>query len=175
MAKTIKIEAIVLKKKSLLNKDLLVTFFTREEGKLKVFAKGAKKITSRRLAHLQTGNIIKAIINKKDDRLYLQETKLISGLSQIKEDPEKSKFLYYCIFAIERLLPENQRDFSVYRLLMKFLIELTKKSDFSQISMNRFIEKLLISLGYINQSLDNQNIQQTLEEIINEKLPSFVI
>jgi len=175
MTRTLKIEAVVLKKKSLLNKDYLVTFFSKEEGKIKVFAKGAKKITSRRISHIQTGNLIEAVIHKKDDRFYLQETKLISGFSKIKNDKKKLANLYYLLFIIDRLLAENQKDFSVYRLLIKFMIDLSKSPPFSRNTMNRFIKNLLIDLGYIDQSRDDQNLQSTLEEIINEKLPSFVI
>lgn len=172
MAKSVKSEGIILKKKSLLNKDYLVTIFTSDQGKIKVFAKGAKKITSRRLSHLQTGNLIKAIINRKDDRLYLQETKFISGFSKIKNDKNKVKDLYLFLFIVDRLLAEGQKDYSVYQLLLKFLVNLSENTQFS---MNRFIEKLLVDLGYLNKTNKEDNLYSFIEEIINEKLPSFII
>ncbi|MBI4009495.1 recombination protein O N-terminal domain-containing protein, partial [Candidatus Roizmanbacteria bacterium] len=52
MKRTLKTEAIVLRKRSLPNQDKIVTLFTKELGKLNVFAKGIKKITSRRLPHV---------------------------------------------------------------------------------------------------------------------------
>lgn len=175
MPRTIKIEGVVLKKKSLLNKDYLVTFFSKEEGKIKVFAKGVKKITSRRLSHLQTGNLIKAVINKKDDRYYLQETKLISGFSKIKDSQVKSQYLYYFIFILERLLAENQRDFSVNNLLKKFLIELSEDNNFEKIKLYQYINKLIQDLGYSKENKPSHELRLFIEELINEKLPSFVI
>jgi len=172
MSRSIKSEGIVLKKKGLLNKDYLVTIFTKEQGKIKIFAKGAKKITSRRLAHLQTGNLVQAIINKKDDRLYLQETKLISGFSKIKNDKKKVENLYLFLFIVDRLLAEGQKDYSVYQLLLKFLIDLSESAQFS---INLFIEKLLVDLGYLNKMDKDNNLYSFIEEIISEKLPSFII
>lgn len=173
--KTLKTEAVVLKKKSLLNKDYLVTLFSQEEGKIKAFAKGAKKITSRRLSHLQTGNLVEIIIHKKEDRSYLQETKLISGFSKIKDSQVKSKYLYCFIFILERLLAENQRDFSVYNLLKKFLIGLSEDSNFEKVKLYRYINKLIRDLGYSKEDKSSHELRIFIEELINEKLPLFVI
>jgi len=175
MAKTIKTEAVVLKKKSLLNKDYLVTIFSEYEGKIKVFAKGTKKITSRRLSYLQTGNLIQGLIYKKDNRFYLQETKLISGFSKIKDSPKKSNYLYYFLFILERLLAENQRDFSVYTMLKNFLIQLSENSKFNEFNLYQYINKLIQDLGYSKEDYSPDELKQFIEEIINEKLPSFII
>ncbi|MEK7109728.1 MAG: DNA repair protein RecO, partial [Patescibacteria group bacterium] len=72
-SRSLKTEAIVLKKKDLLNKDVLISLFTQDLGRLTIFAKGVKKITSRRSPHLQTGNLINVLISHKNDHYYLQE------------------------------------------------------------------------------------------------------
>jgi DNA repair protein RecO (recombination protein O) len=172
MSKLVKTEGVVLKKKSLLNKDYLVTIFTKDQGKIRVLAKGVKKITSRRLSHLQTGNLIESLLNQKNERLYLQETKIISGFSKIKKDKNKVKNLYLFLFIIDRLLAENQKDWSVYQLLLNFLIDLSEKKNFS---LDNFIEKLLVDLGYLNKVNKQNNLYSFIEEIINEKLPLFII
>ncbi len=172
MSKLIKTEGIVLKKKSLLDKDYLVTIFTKDQGKIRVLAKGVKKITSRRLSHLQTGNLIKLLINQKNDRLYLQETKIISGFSKIKKDKNKVKNLYLFLFIIDRLLAENQKDWSVYQIILNFLIDLSEKKNFS---LDNFVEKLLVDLGYLNKVNKRDSLYSFIEEIINEKLPLFII
>src|SRR3990167_8803534 len=100
MMRSLKTEAIVLKKKDLLNRDILISFFTKDLGRLTVFAKGVKKITSRRSPHLQTGNLINVIISHKNDRYYLQESQLISGFSELKKDEDKVKQLNFYLFLI---------------------------------------------------------------------------
>ncbi|MBI4226632.1 DNA repair protein RecO, partial [Candidatus Roizmanbacteria bacterium] len=64
MKRTIKTEAIVLRKRSLPNQDTIVTLFSKKIGKVNAFAKGIKKITSRRLPHVQTANLINAVLYK---------------------------------------------------------------------------------------------------------------
>src|SRR3989344_4013678 len=125
MRRTIKTEAVVLKKRVLPNQDNIITLFTKELGKVSVFAKGIKKITSRRLPHVQTANLINCVLYKKDERFFLQETSLVSGFSQIKNNQEKMQVLYQLFFAVERFLPDHQPETTVYRLIMKFLIELS--------------------------------------------------
>ncbi len=174
MAKSVKSEGIVLKKKGLLNKDDLVTVFTKEQGKIKVFAKGIKKITSRRLSHIGTGNLIQTILSTKNDRFYLQETKLISGFTKIKDNQEKVNFLYQFFFVLERLLPENQQELNIYQLTKKFLIKLSSE-EFSQMDLTQFINELIRQLGYSKRNLSFNELKQTIEEILNEKLPSFII
>ena len=68
MKRTIKTEAVVLRKRSLPNQDAIVTLFTKELGKINTIAKGIKKITSRRLPHTQTANLINTVIYKKAER-----------------------------------------------------------------------------------------------------------
>ncbi len=176
MKKIIKLEGFVLKKQPLLDKDLLVTVFTDLQGKIKVIAKGVKKITSRRLAHLESGNLIKMILVKQRDRVYLQESELISGLTEIKYNQIKINYLYLLLFIIDRLLPENQIDRSVYRLMRQFINRLAKEENLQlDLFYNCYIRQLLIDLGYLNKSGNKKKIKTYLEEIIDEKLPAFII
>jgi Recombinational DNA repair protein (RecF pathway) len=55
MRQVFKTEALLLNKKSLLEKNILLTFLTKDLGEIKAFAFGVKKITSRRQSFLQTG------------------------------------------------------------------------------------------------------------------------
>jgi hypothetical protein len=100
MRQVFKTEALLLNKKSLLEKNILLTFLTKDLGKIKVFAFGAKKITSRRLSYFQTGNLLKIIVEKKDDRFYLKEVSLISGFLSIKEDQKKWPAFYFYLYIL---------------------------------------------------------------------------
>jgi len=171
MTRSLKTEAVVLKKKSLLNKDLLVFLFSKEQGKVVVVAKGVKKITSRRSPHLETGNLITVLLHKKADHQYLQETELISGFSELKKDPEKVGRLYQFFFVLERLLPENQKEDVVYNLTKSFLVKLSRAGDI----MTLYLNKVLKALGYTKKDHDFVELTVIISELINEKLPaSFV-
>jgi len=166
--------AFVLKKKSLLGQDLLVLLFTEEFGKIAVMAKGAKKITSRRLPHLETGNLIKAHINKRMERWYLAQTELISGFVKLKKDEKKVNALYQFFFVLGKLLPEDQEEKKIYSLTKSFFIKLSS-SAFSEQFIDVFFRKLLISLGYEKSDSESGDIRYRISELINEKIPTFDI
>ena|SRR3989338_2885343 len=172
MTRSLKTEAIVLRKKDLLNRDVLISFFSQDLGRLTVFAKGVKKITSRRSPHLQTGNLINVIISHKNDRYYLQESQLISGFSELKKDEDKVKQLYFFLFILDRLLPENQKEERAYNLTKKFLIDLSHPSGKKRLSLLYYLNKLMSLLGYLHEDKNFNELRFLIEEIINEKIPS---
>ncbi|MBI1863404.1 DNA repair protein RecO, partial [Candidatus Microgenomates bacterium] len=122
MQQSLKTNAFVLRKKNLPSQDIFLSLFTEESGKMSLIAKGIKKITSKRQPHIQTGNLIEIIAQKRHDRYYLQDTKLVSAFSKIKSDETKMKHLYLALFLIDRMLPENQQDLQLYANLQEYLI-----------------------------------------------------
>ena len=176
MSQGVKVEGFIFKKTSLLNRDLTITIFSQELGRVRVFAKGIKKLTSRRSPHIETGNLINAVLSKNKDYYFLQETSLISGFSQIKKNQSKFQCLYLFLFVLEKLLPENQKEEKMYRLFKSFMINLSKREDY-QIIMTDYLNNTVSLLGYQEKDKIKDLIEITafIEEIINEKLPAFNI
>ncbi len=174
MSRHIRIEGWVLKKKSLSNQDKVITLFTHEFGKIVVFAKGVKKITSRRLPHLETGNLIKALVNQKDHRFYLNQTTLRSGFTSIKDNEIKTSFLYFFLFILERLLPENQPEPEIYNLTKKFFVELSHGSVMKRERLTWYLNQILLSLGYTDKELPFHEAVMQISEIANENLPTLI-
>jgi DNA repair protein RecO len=173
MTRTIKTEAVVLRKRNLLNKDIVLTVFSEKKGKIAVFAKGIRKITSRRQPHIQTGNLITVLLSEKNGRFYLQETTLISGFSKIKDSEIKHDPLYTMLFVLERILPENQQEDRVYELTKHFLIELSESEEFTTIRLAYYLNSLMRILGYIYVGKPLSDLRREIEEIIHEKIPSL--
>lgn len=170
--RSLKTEAIVLKKRDLLNKDVLVGLFTHELGRLTVFAKGIKKISSRRAPHLQTGNLVDVLISRRNDHYYLQESQLISGFSKLKDDDKKVNSLYSFLFVLERLLAEQQKETKTYNLTKNFLIDLSKSSKPEKITV-KYLTDIMMQLGYLNKEVSQSELRLLIEEIINEKIPNL--
>jgi DNA repair protein RecO (recombination protein O) len=168
--RSLKVEAVVLKKKDLLNNDVLISLFTQDLGRLTVFAKGIKKITSRRSSHLQTGNLINIIISHKNERYHLQESELLSGFSELKKDEKKVSNLYSFLFVLERLLPEQQREEKAYNLTKNFLIDLSKSTQPNSVAA-KYLSDIMMQLGYLDKKVSYPELKSLIEEIINEKIP----
>lgn len=168
-SRSIKTEAVVLKKKDLLDKDVLICLFTEQLGQLTVFAKGIKKIASRRSPHLQTGNLVNVLLSHKNNRYFLQESQLVSGFSELKKNSESVKQLYSFLFVLDRLLPEEQKETKIYNLTKNFLIELSKSS--SKAVILGYLTDMMKLMGYLDKKVGQTELKSLIEEIINEKIP----
>lgn len=171
----IKTEALVLKKRELLEKDILLTLFTQELGKVTITAKGVRKITSRRASHIETLNLIKVLLYRKTERLYLQGTELISAFSAIKKDARKVNDVYKFLFILDRILPEQQPEPAVYAIAKQFLISVSRADIFSEIHLAEYMKEVLRALGFGTNAVTFADLIREIEEIIQEKMPENVI
>lgn len=169
-----KVEGFVLKKRTLLEKDLLVTLFTSEMGKITVMAKGARSITSRRAAHLQTGNLIKAQLSELHDRFFVQSTELVSGFVQLRTE-KKLNTLYLYLYILDKLSPEKVEEHQLYTATKRFFIALSKDEELPSEILRIALQKTLMQLGYIEGNLSLTELLETVENNIEEKLPRHVI
>lgn len=174
MRQTQKVEGFVLKKKTLLEKDLLVTLFTGDLGKITVMAKGARSITSRRAAHLQTGNLIKVQLSEIHERFYIQSSELISGFIQLRTE-QKLNILYLFLYILDKLLPEKLEEYQLYNITKRFFISLSKGEEKPSTILQNALQKALTQLGYIEGNKSLPELLETVENNIEEKLPRHVI
>lgn len=168
-------EAFVLKKKNLPTRDFIVTFFTKEHGKVSAIAKGIKSITSRRAGAIQTGNLVRVVVSSKGDRRYLQEATLVSAFSNLKKEERKLSATYLCFFILDRLLPEGEPEYALYQAAKKYLVGLSREKELDHARLEDFLNQVLRTLGYIDQSQDLAQLKRVVEEVIGQKVPYFVI
>lgn len=167
-------EGIVLVKKQILHSDVLIVVLTLHFGKISLLAKGIKKITSKRISALQTGNIVKIIFSEKNSTLrYLSSVELISHLSAIKKDLVKINYLYVLLFMFERLLPDSQKDSETYIICKKLLVHLAREKT-SAFSLTKAMSEILVQLGYGQCSSYDECVTIT-EEIIGKKMPAVLV
>jgi len=170
----IKDEAVVLCKKSLLGQNILVDIFTMRNGLVRALGYNLKKITSRRAAHLDTGNLIKVEIKNKGDRHYLGETTLKTGMIDIKKDQGKSASIYYFLFLLKNVCPEQVPEPEIFKIYKRFIVSLSKSTNpkgLAKIYANEVLKKL----GYLKKDLENEEVDAFISALIGKKLPNFDI
>src|SRR3989338_6001270 len=148
MPRNIQTDAFILKKKNLPTKDSIINIFSKDHGKLSVFAKGVRTFTSRRLPHLQTGNLVTATLAKSKERYYLQETVLLRALSE----------------------------YVLVKRYISALAQ--KKKEPNLKDLEHVLNTLLAQLGYLHEDDKEKDIEElrvTIEQLINEKLHFFII
>jgi len=171
MSRVIKTLGIVLKKRQLLRSDLQFTIFTEDLGKINVYAKGVRKITSKRLPNLQTGNLISIQINQYNNGFYLQNVQLISALSSIKQQSKQVEQLYLLFFILDRILPEAQKENEVFKETIFFIIKFSKEKNFSNNALFDTLKKTINILGYSTEVDDFNSLLTEIEQIISENIP----
>jgi DNA repair protein RecO (recombination protein O) len=172
---------IVINKKTIKETDLLVTLLTPKNGKIIALAKGAKNIKSCRLGCLQLGNTIKAQLYKKNDYLWLSESKTITPFLQSQKNLTQINLLFYFLEILNRLIAENQQIEEIYYISQEIIDAI------NQNQLNRYIKNEIIfleKLGFgvpdeINkyfQKKDYKTTQQLIkgffESIIEKPLES---
>ncbi len=175
MPKSITTEAFVIRQRKLPSKDNIVTLFTHDVGKISVLAKGIKSITSRRLSHTQTLNLITVVLRKHHDYWYLNETSLISAFSTIKNDEAKANLMYLLVYVLDRLLPDSQQELEIYRKTKKFITEIAKSTDDLTGQWSLFLNNLMQVLGYSQNQKSITELYRIIEELTNEKIPLRII
>lgn len=169
----LKVEGFVLKKKHLLNTDIFLTMFTKEHGKIALMAKGARKLTSRRAAHLQSGNLVKAHISTSQDRMFLQSTDLVSGFLLLRTE-HFSQYLYIILAVIDRLLPEMVPEPDIYTTIKSYMVRLARGDNPPEV-LRASLQSILRILGYVDQEESLSDLIEIAEQTMDMKLPSHVI
>jgi DNA repair protein RecO (recombination protein O) len=165
--KSIKLTGIILKKSKVKENDQRITFFSRELGKVSFIAPGSSKITSRRVGQLDSLNVISVNLTPHHSMYYLKEVDLVSMLEGIKRSYEKRAALLMVLEILEKLLPVEQPEESIYEFVKRFLVELDRGEGGAEF-VKKHLQQLSQLLGYGQTPLP-----QFVQEMTNRPLSSL--
>jgi DNA repair protein RecO (recombination protein O) len=140
-------EAIVLRRIDQGEADRLVTALTPEHGKIRVIAKGARKITSRKAGHIEL--FARTTLMLAKGRLFdvVTQAELIDPHIALREDMERGAMAHHVGDLIERFAQEDHEDRALYALLADALAWLSNARDVVLVA--RYVEmRLLVQAGY---------------------------
>lgn len=171
----LKDEGIVLHKKKLLSEQVLITVFSKNSGKVVLSAKGIRQFTSKRNAHLQTGNVIEFGFTQSSTGVpYITHVILVSHLLIIKENPTRLRALYLILYLLDALLPQGVSDHDMYQFIRQNLVKIGSLVQVTNNEKLVIINDILAKLGYQVQS-DLEKCISSIEEIIGKKIPRGVL
>lgn len=146
-----KYTGVILKKFPLNEADELITFYTREKGKLRAMARGAQKIQSKLAGPLQSLNEIDfetATRSGKASALpVLISVRAHSINSYLREDLKKFAHALVGVETLYRLTPDGEENREAYRVLSDFLRNLGESRD-ENLLVRRFQLTLLDLFGF---------------------------
>ena len=169
-----KLTAIVLKRSNFSEADKLVTVFSKERGKVKIIAKGTRRIKSRRAPHLELFNLVDIILHKGKVFDLITEAKSSQQYSLSKKNLEKTTYLFYISEVLDQIMPEEQPHPEVFDLLVDVLshAELVSASQMQKL-VKEFVIQMVWNLGYLPKGEYLKNgVTDFVEQISERKIRS---
>lgn len=125
-ASTITTPAILLRRLNYGDYDLILTLLTLTEGKVSVMAKSAKKSVKRFGGALELFSQVNVVFSSGPKRglPLLQEATLVSPLSNIRSDIQKTAYASYWSEIVHMWMMEGKKEERLYRLIHLVLDEL---------------------------------------------------
>lgn len=122
-------EAIVLKTQAYGESDLIVSFFTKENGRIQTMAKGAKRSKRRFGPVLEMGSWIDIVYEERLHRefFFLKEATGKQNLASWRKSWMTITMASYALEVVMRLLPLHQNALPRFQLLKRFLENLTEE------------------------------------------------
>ncbi len=162
-----KTEGIVLKRQNFSEADRILTVFTRTHGKIKILAKGVRRIKSRRGPNIELFNHVTLFLHQGRNFDILTEAQAQNTFPQIRKKLELIGLAYYVCELVDGLCAENQPHPKVFELLIKILNELENNV------IRKFELSLLSELGFLPASPDASQGRPTLS-LVNLNTTFFI-
>lgn len=135
----IKTEGIILKKAGLNEVDQLLTVYTKELGKVKVSAKGVKRLESKLRYSIEPISYVQLILVEGKNQLILKDAIIIDQFLKIKKDLNKLKSAKQIAGMIDEAIVGQEKDGDVWNLILQA---------FKDLDVKNFQKKLISLLGY---------------------------
>jgi DNA repair protein RecO (recombination protein O) len=119
-------DAIILKTYPLGEADRIVAFFSREHGKVRGVANGARKMKNRFGASLEPLAHSRVMFAQKENRdlVRIQQADLLDSPMKLFEDYDRAVCAAHLIELVDRFLPEHEPQDAVYRLVRMVVVAL---------------------------------------------------
>ena len=141
-------EAIVLRHRDWGEADRLTTLYTKERGKIRAVAKGARKIRSRKAGHLQPFTHIRLQLARAKGPYIITQVETINAFLPLREDLNLTGNASYLLELLDRFTyDEEEINPSIFSLLKDSLMRLTRGNDIWLI-LRYYEMRLLDYLGF---------------------------
>lgn len=167
-------EGVIIHRKIYGEADRFLTIFTKHQGKIRVLAKGIRKITSKRAPHLDTLSIVSMIVYAGKSVDIVGECARFGKQFSFSDDLVKVSFSYYVCELVDALTALNIANENQYFMFVRTLQKIeraTSRSELYQI-VYEFALSLLIALGFLpgSSEVQKETINQFIESIIERRL-----
>jgi DNA repair protein RecO (recombination protein O) len=146
--RSFRVEAVVLRHADWGEADRLLTLYTRERGKVRALAKGARKIRSRKAGHLEPFTHVTLQLARGRDLFIVTQADTVDAYLPIHENLVKTSHAAYVVELLDRFTYEDDTEnHKIFQLLTDALARLEKETD-PWLVIRYYEVQLLDLLGY---------------------------
>lgn len=127
--RTIRVEAVVLRHKDWGEADRLLWLYSRQRGKLRAVAKGARRLRSRKAGHLEPFTRVALLLARGRDLWIVTQAETIDAYLPLREDLVLTGYAAYVLELVDRFIYDDEQIPSLYRLLVNTLNRLSKEAN----------------------------------------------
>jgi DNA repair protein RecO (recombination protein O) len=145
--RTYRSEAIVLRRTDIGEADRLLTLYSREYGKIRAVAKGARKPQTRKTGHVELFMRTAFMFAQGKSIDIITQAELIEAYPALRQDLVRTTYAAYCAELLDGLTADEDRDVRKYSLLADGLGWIAESDDLRMAA--RYYELRLLALaGY---------------------------
>jgi DNA repair protein RecO (recombination protein O) len=143
-----RVEAVVLRHADWGEADRILTLYTRERGKVRAIAKGARKIRSRKAGHLEPFTRVTLQLAKGRDLLIVTQADTLDAYLALGADLVRTGYASYLVELLDRFTYEDESENqAIFRLLTESLSRIAGETD-PWLAMRFYEVRLLDLLGF---------------------------
>lgn len=142
-----KAAAIVLRHRKLGEADKILTLFTTNHGKLDAVAKGVRRPTSKLAGHVEPLTYSTFLLAQGRELDIVTQAETLEPLTPLRENLERLGRGLYAAELVDRLTPDRQESYPLFRLLLETLRRLAARDDLDLV-LRYFEVQVVGELGY---------------------------
>src|ERR1700730_4238098 len=139
--------AVILKRMDLGEADRIVTFYSRDVGKIRAVAKGVRRTTSRSAGHLEPFTLSDVMFAVGREPDVISQADRVEAFRAVREDLVLTTHAYYLSEMVDLLTEDRMENRAVFDALVEGLRDLVDNAD-SRLVLIIFHLRLLEALGY---------------------------
>ena len=141
-------EGIVVRKQNFSEADKILIICTKNNGKITAIAKGARRITSRKVS--STELFVHGLYHfaKGRNMDIITESEILNPFTRLREDLRKASLAFYLTELLDGFTKGGQADYSLYRLFLETMSLLSRAKKKHDLWVRAFEMKALNHLGF---------------------------
>lgn len=145
---SVETEAIILSTRDQGESDRLICFISEHRGRLKGFAKGARKSRRRFVNAFEPFSVVVLKYLERKGALWIESSKLLEPFLDLRHDLERWSYAALATELVLELVPEGEPNEEVFSLLKETYVRLSEERDALNVLL-LFLFRFLDLLGYL--------------------------